>query len=615
MENIEENNIKFYPKFVSLKGTETILDQMKEKVCKISIGNGIKGTGFFCKIPYFDDNQLLPVLITNNQIINESILNQENKKISLTVNNMGREIGLNNRIKYTNKKYDITIIEIKEKDGISNYLEVDNNLNDKNILEYTKESIYLLHYPQSEEVSVSYGVIKEVNSQNYYEFNHLCFVDTGSSGGPILNLSNNKVIGMHKATEKGKNFNTGLFLKNPISELINNKKNINFIRKTTKNYLDMNSNISEMLSSHSNQKMNYNINQINNSSFKPINIKLLNLGDTSYLNSVLYLLGNIKYFMDYFLKKSNVQCFTSNIKNLPLSFIMHRLFVHFYNNQGEKEYKPDSLKEFLGALNPDYESNDRRNPNELLNFILEYLHSELNKKTAGNKLNNDNNFDDKNFAIKYGINNYNSSNDSLISTLFNWFEIKESICRQCKRKILYNFYSFNTFELDILSIYKYKKHFTDNKNAVTLNECINFQQSNQNTKKIYCNICEQNTGFQSHSKIYSSPNMFIFLINRGNADKNLLNIPFIIEEKINLTFCIENQESIKNYELAGIVSINPQNNQYTSFCKSPIDNKWYFYKEEKNGQVELNQLLVIHNKNNNFIPFILLYNSIKNKQN
>ena len=126
-------------------------------------------------------------------------------------------------------------------------------------------------------------------------------------------------------------------------------------------------------------------------------------------------------------------------------------------------------------------------------------------------------------------------------------------------------------------------------------------------------ICEQNTGFQSHSKIYSSPNMFIFLINRGNADKNLLNIPFIIEEKINLTFCIENQESIKNYELAGIVSINPQNNQYTSFCKSPIDNKWYFYKEEKNGQVELNQLLVIHNKNNNFIPFILLYNSIQNK--
>ena len=181
--------------------------------------------------------------------------------------------------------------------------------------------------------------------------------------------------------------------------------------------------------------------------------------------------------------------------------------------------------------------------------------------------------------------------------------------------MLYNFNNFNTFELDILSTYKYKINFTDDQNAVTLNECINFQQSNQNTKKIYCNICKQNTGFQSHSKIYSSPNMFIFLINRGNADKNLLNIPFIIEEKINLTFCIENMESTKNYELTGIVSINAQNSQYTSFCKSPIDNKWYFYKEEKNGQVELNQLLAVHNKNNNFIPFILLYNSIQNRQN
>ena len=432
MENIEENNIKSYPKFVSLKGTETILEQMKEKVCKISIGNGIKGTGFFCKIPYFVDNQLLSVLITNNHIINESILNQENKKISITVNNMGREIGLDNRIKYTNKEYDITIIEIKEKDGISNYLEVDDNLNDKNSLEYTKESIYLLHYPQNEEISVSYGVIKEVNSQNNYEFNHLCFVDIGSSGGPILNLSNNKIIGIHKATEKGNNFNTGLFLKYPINELINKKKNttnINFIKKTTKNYMDVNSNISGNLSSHSNQKMNYNINQINNSSFKPINIKLLNLGDTSYLNSVLYLLGNIKYFIDYCLKKSNVQNITSNIKNLPLCFIMHRLFMHFYNNHREKEYKPDSLKEFLGALNPDYETNDRKNPNELLNFILELLHSELNKKAGGNTLNNDNNFDDKSFAIKFGINNYNISNDSLISTLFNWFEIKELQCR------------------------------------------------------------------------------------------------------------------------------------------------------------------------------------------
>ena len=46
---------------------------MKTCVCKILKKNGIFGTGFFCKIPYYNDKQSLvkiPVLITNNHILN-----------------------------------------------------------------------------------------------------------------------------------------------------------------------------------------------------------------------------------------------------------------------------------------------------------------------------------------------------------------------------------------------------------------------------------------------------------------------------------------------------------------------------------------------------------------
>ena len=45
-----------------------------------------------------------------------------------------------------------------------------------------------------------------------------------------------------------------------------------------------------------------NMKQINFNHLKPINIKLLNLGDTSYLNSVLYLLGNVNDFIYFFFK-------------------------------------------------------------------------------------------------------------------------------------------------------------------------------------------------------------------------------------------------------------------------------------------------------------------------
>ena len=109
-----EKDLKDYPKSISLDGIEIILEQMKKKVCKLNIGR-IKGTGFFCKIPFPDNNSLLPVLITNKHIIDELILKNEKILLSLSINNEDKEIELDNRIIFTNKKYDITIIEIKKK--------------------------------------------------------------------------------------------------------------------------------------------------------------------------------------------------------------------------------------------------------------------------------------------------------------------------------------------------------------------------------------------------------------------------------------------------------------------------------------------------------------------
>jgi hypothetical protein len=45
---------------------------MEKCVCKIYLGNGKigTGTGFFCEIPFH--NKFLPVLITNNHILDEN---------------------------------------------------------------------------------------------------------------------------------------------------------------------------------------------------------------------------------------------------------------------------------------------------------------------------------------------------------------------------------------------------------------------------------------------------------------------------------------------------------------------------------------------------------------
>ena len=81
MEEIKEVFIKDSLEPISMKTTELILEQMKNCVCKIHIGE-TKATGFFIKIPF--NNNLISVLITNNHALNNEHIG---KNISISLNN------------------------------------------------------------------------------------------------------------------------------------------------------------------------------------------------------------------------------------------------------------------------------------------------------------------------------------------------------------------------------------------------------------------------------------------------------------------------------------------------------------------------------------------------
>ena len=71
-DKIEEVLIEDQPTPVDLEGTKLILSQMENCICKIVKDDGQKGTGFFSKIPFPDEKNLLNVLITNNHVLNEN---------------------------------------------------------------------------------------------------------------------------------------------------------------------------------------------------------------------------------------------------------------------------------------------------------------------------------------------------------------------------------------------------------------------------------------------------------------------------------------------------------------------------------------------------------------
>ena len=70
MNTKKEESLNLYPKAIDSEKTEKILEQMKKCICKICLENGIKGTGIFSKINFPNKENLLPVLITNNHVIN-----------------------------------------------------------------------------------------------------------------------------------------------------------------------------------------------------------------------------------------------------------------------------------------------------------------------------------------------------------------------------------------------------------------------------------------------------------------------------------------------------------------------------------------------------------------
>ena len=242
----KESMLTGYPSTITYESTQKIIEQMEKSICKFKIEEE-QGTGFFCKIPYPNKNNMLKVFITNNHLINDILLYHENSKITLDIKSEKEPkiINLNNRLKYTNIEYDVTIIEIKDNDNINSFLKLDknlimdieNNLNmNNNNKEFIDKTIYIIQYPEGE-LSVSYGILESIYEDKKYNFNHKCSTRGGSSGSPILNI-NNKIIGIHKEGNNMNKYNKGTFLNYPIKEFIklNNKNNEILLKKFNTKY-------------------------------------------------------------------------------------------------------------------------------------------------------------------------------------------------------------------------------------------------------------------------------------------------------------------------------------------------------------------------------------------
>ena len=290
MEGENEVDLKGYPNYVGHECLIKIMEQMEKNICSFRIGNSI-GTGFFCKIPFPDENNMLKVFLTNNHLINDKLLYKQDFTISIKSKIYeNKKINLNDRLKYTNIEYDTTIIEMKEQDYIGdNYLELDDDIlkdiinSEYNNDKYLEKTLYIIQYPLGK-LSLALGTLEKIDEQKQHCFYHKCNTKNGSSGSPILTL-NNKIIGIHSSGIKiDFIYNKGIFLNYPIKDFIElnfgnkNKEAEEAALKEFNNFfkLDIKDNKIEKLDLGGKIEYNYYLNELTKIKFKNLKELILN---------------------------------------------------------------------------------------------------------------------------------------------------------------------------------------------------------------------------------------------------------------------------------------------------------------------------------------------------
>ena len=268
----------------------------------------------------------------------------------------------------------------------------------------------------------------------------------------------------HKSTQKQNimnNPNDNKNNNNMLHEFNQNPSNQHKVENQQKNVNDMQAQKNKINKDNYNNNIPYSFSRYKKAS----KTGLKNLGNTSYLNSVLQILCYIRSFASYFLNPKNGEEFKNKVSDYKVSYVFHRLCTHIFpypEKDNIEIYEPDTLLKVLSLYNVTYKDYKEKNPNDLIVFILYKLHEELNSLKmydSSKYISNSTStmiFNDKDASVKNGIKKFTQVNKSIISNYFTWFEIKESQCLKCSKKI-YNLQNFSTFQLNIFDLIKYKK--------------------------------------------------------------------------------------------------------------------------------------------------------------
>ena len=180
--------------------------------------------------------------------------------------------------------------------------------------------------------------------------------------------------------------------------------------------------------------------------------------------------------------------------------------------------------------------------------------------------------------------------NSIISDIFYFMENNQTKCLNCNN--IMNNIKIN--DLLIFSMEKIKSFKGNNRNLITINDCLNAYKKTKFSEQV-CDHCKKKDKLEYNNFIMKSPKILMIYLNYEKKQKMKLKL----EENIYLDNFINNQNNKNKYELINIV-IKFESN-YITFCKNLIEEKWYKYEDSNVILSRFDRL------KSDGIPFLLFY--------
>ena len=348
----------------------------------------------------------------------------------------------------------------------------------------------------------------------------------------------------------------------------------------------------------------------------PNEIGLRNIGATCYMNATLQALSNTDKFTEYFLTKFH---FDPSNNNKRMSNEMYKVLINLWDEfKKNGDYPPNDFKESLSEENPLFAGVQANDTKDLINFLLERFHQEMNNPPPMNQNNNIVNVNQMNEMETFNafVQEYFSSNSSIITDCFYGLCETKSTCTGCKiTKYNFQIYSFLEFPLKEVNAFMFQngRRFSlvnqDGTNPdIDLYECFDYHQkldfmTGQN--QMYCNICNGNRDTYYGTTIYSLPNYLIIILNRGKGAvyKCKVNFP----EVLNLLNYVSAKQGVTAMKLYAVIchfGESSMSGHFIAYCRHRINKKWYIYNDSIVKECKE------PNPYYNGMPYILFYQAV-----